>query len=71
MSDSHVSFNGRLSFLINFNVQYISVKSVLTSSQSQGLQRSGLLDILMLAEAECEANYRDMIQEYKNAYLQR
>lgn len=37
----------------------------------QGLQRSGLLDILMLAEPECETNYRDMIQEHKNAYLQR
>ncbi|XP_045459799.1 exocyst complex component 7 [Melitaea cinxia] len=36
----------------------------------QGLQRSGLLDILVLAEPECEANYRDMIQDYKNAYLQ-
>ncbi|KAM3958226.1 exocyst complex component 7 [Aphomia sociella] len=36
----------------------------------QGLQRNGLLDVLMLAEPECEANYRDMIQEYKNAYLQ-
>ncbi|XP_026326465.1 exocyst complex component 7 [Hyposmocoma kahamanoa] len=36
----------------------------------QGLQRSGLLDILMLAEPECEANYRDMIQEHKNSYLQ-
>ncbi|KAJ2950796.1 hypothetical protein O0L34_g9062 [Tuta absoluta] len=36
----------------------------------QGLQRSGLLDVLMLAEPECEANYRDMIQEYKNSYLQ-
>ncbi|CAD0199039.1 unnamed protein product [Chrysodeixis includens] len=36
----------------------------------QGLQRSGLLDVLMLAEPECEANYRDMIQEHKNAYLQ-
>ncbi|XP_026754777.1 exocyst complex component 7 [Galleria mellonella] len=36
----------------------------------QGLQRDGLLDVLMLAEPECEANYRDMIQEYKNAYLQ-
>ncbi|XP_026744825.1 exocyst complex component 7-like [Trichoplusia ni] len=36
----------------------------------QGLQRSGLLDILMLAEPECETNYRDMIQEHKNAYLQ-
>ncbi|XP_049865243.1 exocyst complex component 7 isoform X2 [Pectinophora gossypiella] len=36
----------------------------------QGLQRSGLLDVLMLAEPECETNYRDMIQEYKNAYLQ-
>ncbi|XP_050342006.1 exocyst complex component 7 isoform X2 [Nymphalis io] len=37
----------------------------------QGLQRSGLLDILMLAEPECEANYRDMIQDYKNSYIQR
>ncbi|KAJ0179116.1 hypothetical protein K1T71_004828 [Dendrolimus kikuchii] len=36
----------------------------------QGLQRSGLLDVLSLAEPECEANYRDMIQEHKNAYLQ-
>ncbi|KAI5643554.1 exo70 exocyst complex subunit domain-containing protein [Phthorimaea operculella] len=36
----------------------------------QGLQRSGLLDVLMLAEPECETNYRDMIQEYKNSYLQ-
>ncbi|XP_046978448.1 exocyst complex component 7 [Vanessa cardui] len=36
----------------------------------QGLQRSGLLDILMLAEPECEANYRDMIQDYKNSYIQ-
>ncbi|KAJ8724747.1 hypothetical protein PYW07_015705 [Mythimna separata] len=36
----------------------------------QGLQRSGLLDVLMLAEPECESNYRDMIQEHKNAYLQ-
>lgn len=30
-----------------------------------------MLDVLMLAEPECEANYRDMIQEHKNAYLQR
>ncbi|XP_072941736.1 exocyst complex component 7 [Epargyreus clarus] len=36
----------------------------------QGLQRSGLLDVLALAEPECEANYRDMIQDYKNNYLQ-
>lgn len=36
----------------------------------QGLQRSGLLDVLMLAEPDCEINYRDMIQEHKNAYLQ-
>ncbi|KAF9411517.1 hypothetical protein HW555_009709 [Spodoptera exigua] len=36
----------------------------------QGLQRSGLLDVLMLAEPDCEVNYRDMIQEHKNAYLQ-
>ncbi|CAK1577980.1 unnamed protein product [Parnassius mnemosyne] len=36
----------------------------------QGLQRSGLLDVLMLAEPECETSYRDMIQDYKNAYLQ-
>ncbi|XP_039746135.1 exocyst complex component 7 isoform X2 [Pararge aegeria] len=36
----------------------------------QGLQRSGLLDVLMLAEPECEASYRDMIQDYKNAYVQ-
>ncbi|XP_059061154.1 exocyst complex component 7 [Achroia grisella] len=36
----------------------------------QGLQRNGLLDLLMLAEPECETNYRDMIQDYKNAYLQ-
>ncbi|KAG6447813.1 hypothetical protein O3G_MSEX005193 [Manduca sexta] len=36
----------------------------------QGLQRTGLLDVLMLAEPDCETNYRDMIQEYKNAYLQ-
>lgn len=36
----------------------------------QGLQRSGLLDVLSLAEPECEANYRDMIQEHKAAYLQ-
>lgn len=36
----------------------------------QGLQRSGLLDVLMLAEPDCETNYRDMIQEHKNAYLQ-
>nr|XP_013190126.1 unnamed protein product [Amyelois transitella] len=36
----------------------------------QGLQRSGLLDVLMLAEPECETTYRNMIQEHKNAYLQ-
>lgn len=36
----------------------------------QGLQRSGLLDLLSLAEPECESNYRDMIQEHKTAYLQ-
>ncbi|KAL0839247.1 hypothetical protein ABMA28_016010 [Loxostege sticticalis] len=36
----------------------------------QGLQRSGLLDVLTLAEPECEASYRDMIHEHKNAYLQ-
>ncbi|CAH2063859.1 unnamed protein product, partial [Iphiclides podalirius] len=36
----------------------------------QGLQRSGLLDVLALAEPECEGSYRDMIQEYKNSYLQ-
>ncbi|XP_053599916.1 exocyst complex component 7 [Plodia interpunctella] len=36
----------------------------------QGLQRTGLLDLLMLAEPECETTYRNMIQEHKNAYLQ-
>lgn len=36
----------------------------------QGLQRSSLLDVLSLAEPDCEKNYRDMIQDYKNAYLQ-
>lgn len=35
----------------------------------QGLQRSALLDVLTLAEPQCEANYRDMIQEHKSAYL--
>lgn len=38
---------------------------------AQGLQRSALLDVLSLAEPDCEKNYRDMIQDYKNAYLQR
>ncbi|XP_063823766.1 exocyst complex component 7 [Ostrinia nubilalis] len=36
----------------------------------QGLQRSGLLDVVSLAEPECEASYRDMINDHKNAYLQ-
>ncbi|CAG9791728.1 unnamed protein product [Diatraea saccharalis] len=36
----------------------------------QGLQRSGLLDVLSLAEPDCEANYRNLINEHKNAYLQ-
>ncbi|XP_028039516.1 exocyst complex component 7 isoform X1 [Bombyx mandarina] len=36
----------------------------------QGLQRTGLLEILCLAEPDCEANYRDMLQEHKSAYLQ-
>ncbi|XP_068628028.1 exocyst complex component 7 [Battus philenor] len=36
----------------------------------QGLQRGGLMEVLALAEPECEASYRDMIQDYKNAYLQ-
>ncbi|GBP03185.1 Exocyst complex component 7 [Eumeta japonica] len=36
----------------------------------QGLQRSGLLDVLMLAESDCETNYRHMISEYRAAYLQ-
>ncbi|XP_038213589.1 exocyst complex component 7 [Zerene cesonia] len=35
----------------------------------QGLQRSGLLDVLALSEPDCEASYRNMIHEYKTAYL--
>ncbi|XP_045492484.1 exocyst complex component 7 [Colias croceus] len=35
----------------------------------QGLQRSGLLDVLALSEPDCEASYRNMINEYKTAYL--
>ncbi|XP_047989125.1 exocyst complex component 7 [Leguminivora glycinivorella] len=36
----------------------------------QGLQRSGLIEVLMTVEPDCEATYRDMIHEYKNNYLQ-
>ncbi|XP_047519587.1 exocyst complex component 7 isoform X1 [Pieris napi] len=36
----------------------------------QGLQRSGLLDMLALSEPDCEAGYRRMINDYKNTYLQ-
>lgn len=36
----------------------------------QGLQRSGLIEVLSIAEPECEITYRDMIQESKAAYLQ-
>ncbi|XP_041973543.1 exocyst complex component 7 isoform X2 [Aricia agestis] len=36
----------------------------------QGLQRSSLLDVLCLSEPECEATYRNMIDDYKTAYLQ-
>ncbi|XP_013161565.1 PREDICTED: exocyst complex component 7 [Papilio xuthus] len=36
----------------------------------QGLQRGGLLDVLALAEPQCEATYREIIQEHKNNYLQ-
>ncbi|KAL4719525.1 hypothetical protein ACJJTC_016788 [Scirpophaga incertulas] len=35
----------------------------------QGLQRSGLLDLLSLAEREVATNYRDMVNEHKAAYL--
>ncbi|CAH2979665.1 unnamed protein product [Chilo suppressalis] len=36
----------------------------------QGLQRSGLLDVVSLAEPECEASYRDLINHHRQAYLQ-
>ncbi|CAK1551527.1 unnamed protein product [Leptosia nina] len=35
----------------------------------QGLQRSGILDMLALSEPDCEAGYRRMINEYKTNYL--
>ncbi|KAI8439885.1 hypothetical protein MSG28_001351 [Choristoneura fumiferana] len=36
----------------------------------QGLQRSGLLDVLVTVEPDCEASYRAMLADYKNNYLQ-
>lgn len=37
----------------------------------QGLGRGGLLDALAVAEPRAEAGYRDIVQDYKQAYLNR
>ncbi|XP_050681596.1 exocyst complex component 7 isoform X2 [Leptidea sinapis] len=36
----------------------------------QGLQRSGLIEVLKVSEPGCEGHYRDMIHSHKTAYLQ-
>lgn len=52
-------------------MQLQCVKFIDFTTIFQGLQRSGLLDVLMIVEPECEMTYRNMIQDSKQAYLQR